>query len=48
MAWANIPPKQNRKELICFNPYLYRTRNLVERFFKRSRSAGASPLDMTS
>jgi transposase len=32
-AWANIPPKQNRKDPICFSPYLYRARNLVERFF---------------
>jgi len=31
-AWANIPPKRNRKEAICFSPYLYRARNLVERF----------------
>ena len=23
-AWANIPPKRNRKEAICFSPYLYR------------------------
>jgi transposase len=34
-AWANIPPKRNRKETICFSPYLYRARNLVERFFNR-------------
>ena len=27
-AWANIPPKRNRKERICFSPYLYRRRNL--------------------
>ena len=32
-AWANIPPKRNRKDPICFSPYLYRARNLVERFF---------------
>ena len=32
-ALANIPPKRNRKEPICFSPYLYRGRNLVERFF---------------
>jgi transposase len=30
-AWANIPPKRNRKDPICFSPYLYRARNLVER-----------------
>jgi transposase len=23
-AWANIPPKRNRKDTICFSPYLYR------------------------
>jgi transposase len=30
-AWANIPPKCNRREPICFSPHLYRARNLVER-----------------
>ena len=34
-AWANIPPKANRKDPICFSPYLYKARNLVERFFNR-------------
>src|SRR5882672_10223443 len=34
-AWANIPPKQNRKDPICFCPYLYRARNLIERFFNK-------------
>ena len=34
-AWANIPPRCNRNEPICFSPYLYRARNLVERFFSR-------------
>src|ERR1700756_1847350 len=34
-AWANIPPKRNRREPICFSPYLYRARNLVERFFNK-------------
>jgi transposase len=34
-AWANIPPKRNRSEPICFRPYLYRARNRVERFFNR-------------
>ena len=34
-AWANIPAKRNRKEAICFSPYLYRARNLVERFFNK-------------
>jgi len=34
-AWANIPPKTNRKDPICFSKYLYRQRNLVERFFNK-------------
>jgi transposase len=34
-VWANIPPRCNRNEPICFSPYLYRARNLVERFFNR-------------
>jgi transposase len=34
-AWANIPPKRNCKEPICFSPHLYRARNLVERFFNK-------------
>jgi transposase len=34
-AWANIPPKRNRKDPICFSPYLYRAHNLIERFFNK-------------
>src|SRR5690242_3528810 len=34
---ANIPPKRNRKEAICFSPHLYRARNLVERFFNKHK-----------
>lgn len=34
-GWANIPPRRNRRGPICFSPYLYRNRNLVERFFNR-------------
>ena len=34
-AWANIPPRRNRKNPICFSPHLYRDRNRVERFFNR-------------
>ena len=37
-AWANIPPKSNRSDPICFSPYLYRARNQVERFFNRSNN----------
>jgi len=31
-AWANIPPRRSRKDALCVSPYLYRARNLVERF----------------
>ena len=34
-VWANIPAKRNRTSPICFSPYLYRARNLIERFFNR-------------
>lgn len=34
-AWANIPPRSNRTEPICFSPHLHRARNLVERFFNK-------------
>ena len=34
-AWANIPPKTNRKDPICFSAYLYKARNLIERFFNK-------------
>jgi transposase len=34
-ARANIPPRSNRNDPICFSPYLYRGRNLVERFFNK-------------
>lgn len=34
-ALANIPPKANRKEKLCFSPFLYRERNAIERMFCR-------------
>jgi transposase len=34
-AWANIPPKRNRKDHSCFSSYLYRARNSIERFFNK-------------
>jgi transposase len=34
-AWANIPSKRNRTEALSFSTYLYRARNLVERFFNK-------------
>jgi len=30
-----MPPRSHRKEPIFFSPYLYRARNLVERFFNK-------------
>ncbi|MER8776371.1 IS5 family transposase [Mesorhizobium sp. M0977] len=47
-AWANIPPKANRKDPMCFSPFLYKARNLVERSSTRPSSSVASQLDMTS
>lgn len=41
--WANIPPRCNRKEPICFSPYLYRARNLVERFFNKIKHCRRVP-----
>jgi transposase len=34
-AWANIPSKRNRTEALCFSSYLYKARDLVERFFNK-------------
>jgi transposase len=34
-AWANIPPKRNRKDPTCFSPFVYRARNLIVRFFNK-------------
>ena len=34
-ARANIPPKCNRKDPICFSKHLCKARNLVERFFNK-------------
>jgi len=32
-AWSTISPGGNRKDPICFGPYLYKKRNQFERFF---------------
>lgn len=37
-AWANIPPKSNRKGSFTFSAWVYRQRNLVERFFNRIKN----------
>lgn len=34
-VWANIPPKANRKGSFVFSSWVYRQRNLVERFFNK-------------
>ena len=34
-AWANIPPRSIRKGSFAFSSWVYRQRNLVERFFNR-------------
>lgn len=36
-AWANIKPMPNRKNVPAFSPFLYRYRNLVERFFNKTK-----------
>jgi hypothetical protein len=48
-AWANIPPKRNRKDPICFSAYLYRARNLIERFFNKINQCrrGRDPVRQT-
>jgi transposase len=34
-AWANIKPLAHRTNVPAFSPFLYRFRNLVERFFNK-------------
>ena len=34
-AWANIKPMSRRANIPSFSPFLYRYRNLVERFFNK-------------
>jgi transposase len=34
-AWANIRPMKHRRQRPAFSPFLYRYRNMVERFFNR-------------
>ena len=34
-VWANIKPMPNRKNVPAFSAWLYRQRNLVERFFNK-------------
>jgi transposase len=46
-AWENIPPKRNRKDPICFSPYRYRARNLIERFFNKIKQCCRDPVRQT-
>ena len=34
-AWANIPPRVIRKDGFAFSAWVYKQRNLIERFFNR-------------
>jgi len=34
-GWANIPPRSNRRDPVCFSPWRYRQPNLIERFFNK-------------
>ena len=34
-AWANVKPMPNRTDVPAFSKFLYRYRNLVERFFNK-------------
>ena len=36
-AWANVKPMPNRKNVPAFSQFLYRYRNLVERFFNKRK-----------
>ncbi|WP_152568106.1 transposase, partial [Sphingopyxis sp. LC81] len=38
-SFANIPAKRNRKQSFAFSSFLYRYRNLVERFFGKIKNA---------
>jgi transposase len=37
IVWANTPNRSNRNQRYAFSPWLYKQRNLVERFFNRIR-----------
>jgi transposase len=34
-AWANIPPKKNRTGRFSFSQWVYKQRNLIERYFNK-------------
>lgn len=41
--WANIKPMPRRVNIPAFSPFLYRYRNLVERFFNKIKHSEPSP-----
>ena len=41
VAWACVKPMPNRKRIPAFSPFLYRYRNLVERFFNKLKQSRA-------
>ena len=42
-AWANIKPMPRRTNIPAFSPFLYRYRNLVERFFNKLAVPACAP-----
>jgi transposase len=40
-AWANIKPMPRRVKVPAFSPFLYRYRNLIERFFNKLKHSRA-------
>ncbi len=42
-AWANIKPMPNRKNVPALSRFLYRYRNLVERFFNKIKHYRREP-----
>jgi transposase len=46
-AWANIPPKRNRRDPICFSPYLYRARNHRARNLSSGSSTKSSSVGVS-
>jgi transposase len=47
-AFANIKPMPNRRNVPAFSPYLYRYRNLVERFFNKLNNYRLTPVGSCS
>ncbi len=47
-AWANIPPKSNRKDPICFSPYLYKARATLSNASSTRSNTSAGPPPATT